>query len=134
MNLLILGGSVFLGRHLVDAALARGHEVTLFNRGQHNPELFPALEKLRGDRDGDLSALAGRRWDAVIDPSGYVPRLVRASAELLAEAVEHYTFVSSSPPTPALPPPTRTKTRPWRRWPIRQWRRSTARAMARSKC
>ncbi len=95
MNLLILGGTVFLGRHLVAAALARGHEVTLFNRGQHNPELFPEVEKLRGDRDGNLSALAGRRWDAVIDPSGYVPRLVRASAELLADAVDHYTFVSS---------------------------------------
>ena len=95
MKLLILGGTVFLGRHLVEAALARGHEVTLFNRGQHNPELFPDVEKLRGNRDGDLSALVGRRWDAVIDPSGYVPRLVRASAELLADAVEHYTFVSS---------------------------------------
>ncbi len=95
MKLLILGGTVFLGRHTVEAALARGHEVTLFNRGQHSPELFPDVEKLRGDRDGDLSALVGRRWDAVIDPSGYVPRLVSDSAKLLADAVEHYTFVSS---------------------------------------
>lgn len=95
MRLLILGGTLFLGRHLVDAALARNHTVTLFNRGQTNPELFPEVEKLRGDRDGDLSALEGRRWDAAIDTSGYVPRLVRASAELLAGAVEHYTFVSS---------------------------------------
>ena len=95
MKLLILGGTVFLGRHLVEAALARGHEVTLFNRGQHNPELFPEVEKLRGDRDGDLTALAGRRWDAAIDTSGYVPRVVRASAELLADAVEHYTFIST---------------------------------------
>ncbi len=95
MNLLILGGTVFLGRHTVEAALARGHEVTLFNRGQHGPELFPDVEKLRGNRDGDLSALEGRRWDAVIDPSGYVPRLVTDSARLLAGAVEHYTFVSS---------------------------------------
>ena len=95
MKLLILGGTVFLGRHLVEAALARGHEVTLFNRGQHNPELFPEVEKLRGDRNGDLAALVGRRWDAVIDTSGYVPRVVRASAELLAEAVEHYTFIST---------------------------------------
>ena len=70
VNLLILGGTVFLGRHTVEAALARGHEVTLFNRGQHGPELFPDVEKLRGNRDGDLSALEGRRWDAVIDPSG----------------------------------------------------------------
>lgn len=95
MKLLILGGTVFLGRALVDAALARGHEVTLFNRGQHNPELYPDVEKLRGNRDGNLNALKGRRWDAVIDTSGYVLRLVKASAELLADAVDHYTFVSS---------------------------------------
>src|SRR5687767_951070 len=95
MKILILGGTVFLGRHLVDAALSRGHEVTLFNRGQHNPDLYPQVEKLRGDRDGNLSALEGRRWDAVIDPSGYVPRLVRVSAELLAENVDHYSFISS---------------------------------------
>jgi 2'-hydroxyisoflavone reductase len=95
MRLLILGGTVFLGRYLVEASLARGHEVTLFNRGQHNPELYPDVEKLRGDRDGDLAALRGRRWDAVVDTSGYVPRVVRASAKLLAEAAEHYTFISS---------------------------------------
>lgn len=95
MRLLILGGTVFLGRHLVEAAQARGHEVTLFNRGEHNPDLFPELEKLRGDRKSDLSALEGRHWDAAIDPSGYVPRVVRASAELLANAVDHYTFISS---------------------------------------
>ncbi|MEZ4639106.1 MAG: hypothetical protein R2856_29775 [Caldilineaceae bacterium] len=95
MNLLILGGTVFLGRHLVEAALARGHEITLFNRGQHNPDLFPGVEKLRGDRDNDLAALAGRRWDAVIDTCGYIPRAVRQSAQLLADAVDHYTFVSS---------------------------------------
>ena len=95
MKLLILGGTVFLGRHLVDSALARGHEVTLFNRGQHNPELFPGIEKLRGDRDGDLTVLQGRRWDTVIDTSGYLPRVVRASAAALASAVEHYTFISS---------------------------------------
>jgi 2'-hydroxyisoflavone reductase len=70
MRLLILGGTVFLGRHLTEAALAAGHTVTLFNRGQRNPELFPEVEKLRGNRDGDLEALRGRRWDAVIDPSG----------------------------------------------------------------
>ena len=79
----------------MDAALARGHEVTLFNRGQRNPELFPQVEKLRGDRDGDLNALHGRRWDAVIDTCGYVPRIASASASLLADQVEHYTFVSS---------------------------------------
>lgn len=95
MKLLILGGTVFLGRHLVEAALARGHEVTLFNRGQHYPELFPHVEKLRGDRSGDLSALRGRHWDAVIDTSGYLPRIVHASAAMLANAVDHYIFISS---------------------------------------
>ncbi len=95
MQILILGGTIFLGRHLVEAALARGHQVTLFNRGQHNPELFPEVEKLRGDRGSDLSALAGRRFDAAIDTSGYVPSAVRASAELLAPSVGHYTFISS---------------------------------------
>ena len=95
MRLLILGGTVFLGRALVEAALERGHEVSLFNRGRSNPDLFPEVEKLHGNRDGDLTALAGRRWEAVIDTCGYVPRIVRQSAELLAEAVEHYTFISS---------------------------------------
>lgn len=95
MKLLILGGTRFVGRHLVEAALARGHSVTLFNRGVSNPDLFPTVERLVGDRDGDLSALEGRRWDAVVDTCGYVPRIVRASAALLAGAVEHYTFISS---------------------------------------
>ena len=95
MDVLILGGTVFLGRHLVEAALGRGHRVTLFNRGIHNPELFPDVEKIKGARDGDLSPLQGRRWDAVIDTCGFVPRVVRASAGLLSDAVGHYTFVSS---------------------------------------
>jgi len=95
MNILILGGTVFLGRHLVDAAQARGHTVTLFNRGQHNPDLYPDTEKLRGDRDGGLDALRGRQWDAVIDTSGYLPRVVRQSANLLRDAVRHYTFIST---------------------------------------
>ena len=95
MKILILGGTVFVGRHLVENALQRSHEVTLFNRGQHNPELYPEVEKLRGDRDGDLTALEGRRWDAVIDTSGYIPRIVRASVEQLAGSVDHYTFIST---------------------------------------
>ena len=95
MRTLILGGTVFLGRHLVDAALARGHEVVLFNRGIHNPDLFPELERLRGDRDGGLGVLEGRSFDAVIDTCGFVPRLVSASAGLLADTCGHYTFVSS---------------------------------------
>lgn len=96
MKLLLLGGTVFLGRQLVEVALARGHSVTVFNRGRTNPELFPEAEKLRGDRSsGDLAALTGRNWDAVLDTSGYVPRVVGASAERLAERVAHYTFIST---------------------------------------
>lgn len=95
MKMLVLGGTVFLGRHVVDAALERGHDVTLFNRGQHNADLYPQLEKIRGDRDGDLAGLRGRTWDAVVDTCGYVPRVVNLSASLLADAVEHYTFISS---------------------------------------
>jgi 2'-hydroxyisoflavone reductase len=95
MRLLVLGGTKFLGRAVVESALDRGHEVTLFNRGRTNPELFPDVERLVGDRDGDLGALAGRVWDAVIDPSGYLPRHVRASAELLRGSARHYVFVSS---------------------------------------
>jgi 2'-hydroxyisoflavone reductase len=95
VRLLILGGTLFVGRHLVAAALQRGHTVTLFNRGQHNPDLFPEVEKLRGDRAGDLAALRGRRWDAAVDTNGYIPRLVAASARALEAAVEHFTFIST---------------------------------------
>jgi 2'-hydroxyisoflavone reductase len=95
MKILILGGTIFLGRHIVEQAQRRGHQITLFNRGRHHPDLFPDVEKLHGDRDGDLQALIGRHWDAVIDPSGYLPRLVRDSARLLVNAVSHYTFISS---------------------------------------
>ena len=110
MRILILGGTKFLGRHVADASLARGHELTLFNRGQTNPDLFPEAERLRGDRDGDLSALEGRAFDAVVDTSGYVPRIVRDTLDALSE-VGHYTFVSSisvyadlsQPPTESSP-------------------------------
>jgi 2'-hydroxyisoflavone reductase len=95
MKLLVLGGTKFLGRHVVEAALARGDEVTIFNRGLHNADLFPEVEKLRGDRDGGLGVLRGRRWDAAVDTSGYVPRLVRASAETLSDSVNFYVFISS---------------------------------------
>ncbi len=94
-RLLILGGTQFLGRHLVEAALARHHRVTVFTRGRTNPTLFPQVERLVGDRAGDLRALTGRRWDGVIDTSGYVPRLVRHAALTLEGAVGHYSFVSS---------------------------------------
>ena len=95
MKLLLLGGTKFLGRATVEAALDRGHEVTLFTRGETNPELFPKAEKLRGDRSADLSALEGRRWDAVVDTSGYFPSAARASAEALRDSVGRYLFVSS---------------------------------------
>jgi 2'-hydroxyisoflavone reductase len=94
-SILVLGGTGFLGPHVVTQALARGHRVTLFNRGKTHPGLFPDVEKLLGDRDGHLEALANRHWDAVVDPSGYVPRLVKASAELLAPSVGHYVFIST---------------------------------------
>jgi nucleoside-diphosphate-sugar epimerase len=95
VRLLVLGGTKFLGRAAVEEALARGHEVTLFNRGETNPKLFPEAEKLRGDRAVDLGELQGRTWDVVLDPSGFVPGIVRASAELLADVAEHYLFISS---------------------------------------
>jgi 2'-hydroxyisoflavone reductase len=95
MKLLMIGGTRFLGRALVDAALVAGHEVTLFNRGLTNADLYPQLELLKGDRDGGLAVLEGRRWDAVIDTCGYLPRLVRDSAEMLASAVGQYTFIST---------------------------------------
>jgi 2'-hydroxyisoflavone reductase len=94
MRLLILGGTVFLGRHVAGQALERGHELTLFTRGRSNAGLFADAEHLHGDRDGGLAPLAGREFDAVIDTSGYVPRVVRESADLLSGS-GRYTFVSS---------------------------------------
>ena len=94
MKLLLLGGPRFLGRAIADAALERGHELTFFNRGTTNPDLYPEVERIVGDRAGDLTALGGRTWDAVIDTSGYLPREVRASAEALAGS-GLYCFVSS---------------------------------------
>ncbi len=95
MRLLVLGGTAFVGRHLVDAALARDHEVTIFTRGRTGTERRLEIETLTGDRELDLSPLAGRTFDAAIDTSGYVPRVVHASAGLLADAVDRYVFVSS---------------------------------------
>lgn len=95
MRFLILGGTRFLGRHLVTAALAHHHDITLFNRGQHAAATLPHVETIYGDRNSDLAKLKGRRWDAVIDTSGYLPRIVRASADALADAVGRYIFISS---------------------------------------
>jgi 2'-hydroxyisoflavone reductase len=94
VKILILGGTQFLGRALAEAALEHGHELTLFTRGRTNADLFPEAEKLRGNRDSGLAVLAGRQWDAVVDTSGYVPRIVRDSAELLRDS-GRYVFVSS---------------------------------------
>ncbi|MEA2204838.1 MAG: hypothetical protein QOE77_1614 [Blastocatellia bacterium] len=95
MKLLILGGTRFVGRHLVIAALAREHEVTLFNRGTHPSENLPNVETIHGDRNSDLGKLQGRRWDAVVDTCGYLPRTVRVSTEALSDSVDRYVFVSS---------------------------------------
>jgi 2'-hydroxyisoflavone reductase len=94
MRILVLGGTAFVGRHLVDAAMARGHAVTVFSRGHHGAPRR-GVEWLHGDRSADLSPLGGNRWDAVIDTSGYVPSHVRAAAARLADQVAHYTFVST---------------------------------------
>lgn len=99
LKILVLGGTRFIGPHTVRYALDRGHDVTLFNRGRTNADLFPGLETIIGNRDPGiglgLAGLRGRSWDAVIDNSGFVPRIVGASAALLADKVEQYLFVSS---------------------------------------
>ncbi len=94
-KLLILGGTVFLGRHVVDAALAAGCEVTLLNRGTRTVQFAQPVEQLRGDRDGDLSALHSRHFDAVVDCSGYTPAQLQRSGEALRDRVAHYVFVST---------------------------------------
>lgn len=95
LRILILGGTSFLGIHMTEIAVQRGHTVTHFNRGRTHPDLFPIIERLTGDREGDLRSLAGRSWDAVIDNCGYMPRHVRRSASALAPHVHHYLFVST---------------------------------------
>lgn len=95
MDILVLGGTKFVGRHIVRTALDRKHQVTLFNRGLTNPDLFPEIEKIAGDRDGDLAPLRGRTWDAVIDTCGYVPRIVRDSARVLSNQTDLYVFIST---------------------------------------
>jgi nucleoside-diphosphate-sugar epimerase len=95
MRLLILGGTLFLGRHVVAAARSSGHELTLFNRGRTDPQPIAGVEQIHGDREHDLARVAGRDWDAVIDTSGYLPRVVGASARALGDRVDRYVFVSS---------------------------------------
>ncbi len=95
LRLLILGGTRFIGLHMTELAIARGHTLTFFNRGRTNTDRFPDIERLRGDRNGDLKSLEGREWDAVIDNSGYVPRQVRDAATLLEPRVARYVFIST---------------------------------------
>jgi 2'-hydroxyisoflavone reductase len=99
LKLLVLGGTDFVGPAVVEEALEQGHEVTLFNRGKTNPELFPGVEKLRGDRNPmnpSLGALSGsRRWDAVIDVWPWEPHMVALTANLLRDRTERYLYIST---------------------------------------
>ena len=95
LNILILGGTGFIGPHMVREALRRGHEVSLFNRGRTNNQLFPDLKLYKGDRNNGLQSLEGGKWDVVVDNSGYVPRQVEDSARLLSSLVSHYLYVST---------------------------------------
>ncbi|MCA9705150.1 MAG: epimerase [Myxococcales bacterium] len=95
MKILILGGTGWLGPALVDAALARGHSLTLFNRNESAPDLFPTVERIVGDRLGDLSELRGRTWDVVIDTWGPSPGIVSRSARALADAVDRYVYMGT---------------------------------------
>jgi nucleoside-diphosphate-sugar epimerase len=95
LRILVLGGTGYIGPHMVREALRRGHIVELFNRGRTNDDLFPDLVTYVGDRNNGLDELHGHRWDVVIDNSGYVPRHVADSARLLKSAASHYIFISS---------------------------------------
>ncbi|MFC7670303.1 hypothetical protein ACFQT0_25275 [Hymenobacter humi] len=95
MKLLLIGGTKFLGRHLVGAAQARQHDVTIFHRGHHSSAGLEGIEEIRGDRNEDLSQLQGRQWDAIIDTCGYLPQTVKAAAEALRNAARQYVFISS---------------------------------------
>ncbi|MBC7916988.1 MAG: NAD-dependent epimerase/dehydratase family protein [Rhodoferax sp.] len=104
MNLLIIGGSVFVGRHMVEAALARGHRVTVFNRGTHAADLAVGVEQVRGDRDVDLAALAGRHFESVIDCCAYTPEQITRAAAVLSHLVDHYVFISTISVYKSFPP------------------------------
>ena len=95
MKVLIIGGKKFLGRHLINAAQSRNHEVTIFNRGKFSEEVFLNVEQINGDRNRDLMKLSNRTWDAVIDTCGYLPQSVRLSAEFFKHNVDRYIFISS---------------------------------------
>lgn len=94
MKILVIGGSRFLGKAFVEEAQSKGHEITVFNRGNHN-HVLKDVEVLVGDRNGDLENLRGRKWDAVLDTSGLIPRSVRNLTAILKEQTDFYAFVSS---------------------------------------
>lgn len=96
MNILIIGGTKFLGRHLINAALQNNHKVTLFNRGRsYSEDDIENVEQIHGNRNSDLEKLGNRRWDACVDTCGYLPQTVKASAEFLKDQVKQYVFISS---------------------------------------
>ena len=95
LRVLVLGGTGFIGPHTIRYALDRGHTVTMFNRGRTNPELFPEVERLVGDRNDDLESLRGRDWDVVLDLPATNPQWVKDSAELLADHAELYVHIST---------------------------------------
>lgn len=95
MDILIIGGTQFVGRALVESALAGGHTITLFNRGKTNPDLFPQVTRIAGDRDGEIEKVGAGPWDVVIDTVGYLPGVVRQSAQYLKDKAQHYVFIST---------------------------------------
>jgi 2'-hydroxyisoflavone reductase len=114
MRILVIGGTSFVGRHMAQTAIDRGHEVTLFNRGRTNPDVLPAAERLTGDRNDDLGALDGRTWEATIDVCAYVPRQVRTLLESLNGRGGHYVFVSTISVFPDATPENFTEDSPLR--------------------
>jgi 2'-hydroxyisoflavone reductase len=129
MRLLILGGTKNLGRHLVESALRDGHEVTLFNRGRTNPELFADVRRIVGDRaqpDALADALTVGEWDGVVDMSGFLVRDVRRSAEVLRDRVGHYTFMSSIAVYASKVNPGQTEAAALLPWPVGARRTSSA--------
>jgi 2'-hydroxyisoflavone reductase len=97
MRILIIGGTRFVGRHFVQAALDRGHTITLFNRGKSGADVFPGVETIYGDRDNaaDLASLRGHRWDSVLDTCAYIPRHVAMLTDVIRDSTPHYTLIST---------------------------------------